>query len=412
MAAPVPRIRISHRARGLAGAAVLLALALPWLGSCREPAPGPVPAPPRLDPTALHREAFVFDAHVDTLERLAYEDVDLTLRQPSGDLDLPRLARGGADGLLWSIAIDPAFTGAEATAFAMRQVERFHDLVRQHAGRLAFASDRASVERASREGKVAALLGIEGGQAIGGEPLLLRAFHKLGVRAMSLTGIGANDLADSADTPPVHGGLTSTGREVIHAMNEIGMLLDLSHASDAVFQEALTLTTKPVIVSHASCRALCPDPRNLTDEQLRALAENGGVIGICFASEKIDPTFAARRGVRTPAGRDELLDRVESSSAEARAWFRYHQRMKPPGVDPAPFARLIDHIDHAVRVAGIEHVGLGSDFDGTASVAGDLDVSAYPRITEELVRRGYSAAAIRGILGENFLRVLGEVTGA
>ena len=365
------------------------------------------------DPDAerLHREAIVIDGHNDVTSLVLDFGFDLgmdgadpektsvatywvlgwLLPEPGGDqirtqTDFARLARGGVDAQFFSIFphADYAETPGASRERANAMIDALLAQIERHPDRLELATSAADVRRVAAEGRVAALMGLEGGHAIENDLANLRAFHARGVRYMTLAWSNTNDWADSSGDEPRHGGLTDFGREVVREMNRLGMLVDISHVSDDTFWDALEVTTKPVIASHSSARALVDVPRNMSDDMLRAVGRNGGVVMVNFGGVFIDPRKAGLGNV--------LWDALVHL-----------------GPSPVPLARLLDQIEHVARAAGHDHVGLGSDFDGTLFLPeGASDVAGFPAITSGLVARGWSEADVRKLLGENTLRVLAE----
>ncbi|MCL6639101.1 MAG: dipeptidase [Firmicutes bacterium] len=314
----------------------------------------------------LHRSATVLDAHCDTLTVLGPQERSLSERSAKGHLDLPRLALGGVRVQFFAAFIAPEFKHAPV-ARALELIDRFYRELEQNAHLLHLVERAADIETALAAGKIAALLAVEGGEALGGELFVLRTLYRLGVRSLTLTWNGRNELADGVGEAAGGGGLTRFGKSVVREMNALGMLVDVSHLAERGFWDVLETSAHPVIASHSNCRALLDHPRNLNDRQLKALAEKGGVAGITFV-----PEFLAGEG--------------------------------------ASLEHVLDHIDHAVRVGGVESVGLGSDFDGVDSLPAGLDdCSLYPAITRGLVARGYGGREVEMILGGNFLRVIRQV---
>ena len=334
------------------------------------------------------------------------------------ETDLPRLRQGGVDAQFFSIYPRRTFIdrkiadGGGAAHRTLDLIDALRQQIQTHSEQMALARTADDVRRIAREGKLAALLGIEGGHAIENSLGVLRQFHALGVRYMTLTHANTHDWADSSgdvNDPTVrhHGGLTDFGREVVREMNRLGMMVDVSHVSDKTFYDALAATCAPVIASHSGCRALANHPRNLTDDMLRALGQQGGIIMINFHSEFLDPR-AADFHAATARREKELQREFANEPAKVQAGLqKFRAENHPPRT---PLAALADQIDHAVRVAGIEHVGLGSDFDGEIEPPEGLeDVSKFPNLTTELLRRDYTERQIKLILGENLLRVMREV---
>jgi membrane dipeptidase len=364
----------------------------------------------------LHREALVVDLHADTpTEFFLDPSYDFGARHEDGHVDLPRLREGGVDAefmIDWvpaELAAEPGASGAHA----MRLVEAVHAVAARTPG-TRLATSAAEIEAARASGDVALLLGVEGGHALENSLEMLGRFHAAGVRYVTLTWNNANDWADACCSPPRHGGLTEFGREVIREMNRLGMLVDVSHAADTTVAQVLEVSEAPILASHSCARALAGLPRNLSDEQAREIARRGGVIGVNFFPAFLDEDYGARFDSLTK----EMERRADAAYAahgdrerarrEANAWLR----TQLAALEPVPLDRLLDHVDHLVRVAGADHVALGSDFDGILTLpAGIRDASDMPRITEGMLARGYSEDDVVKILGLNVLRLLREVTG-
>jgi membrane dipeptidase len=345
--------------------------------TCCSPAPLPqkdeaveTPQPAALSPEDLHRDALVFDAHTDTLIRIS-QGADICRRSEEGHLDLVRMDEGGVDAQFFSIWMNASHRGQSAISNSLKLIDTLLRSFENCPDTVELALNAADVERLNREGKLAALMGIEGGHALGGDLSALRMYHRLGVRYLGLTWSNTNEFADSSEDRARWNGLNELGRQVVREMNRMGMIIDVSHLSDPAFWEVMEVTSQPVIASHSSARAVHDVVRNMSDDMLRAMARNRGVVCVNFYS-----------------------------------------RFLAPGGGRAPLEALIDHIDHMVGVAGADHVGLGSDFDGVDSLpVGIDDVSDMPKITAALLERGYAPEDVRKILGENLLRVLREVTG-
>jgi membrane dipeptidase len=352
----------------------------------------------------VHAAGLLFDGHNDLPWRLrtdadfALTKFDLSRRLDSGQTDIPRLREGGVKAQFWSVYIpsehaNPARTVTEQIDLVKRMVERYPD-----AFEMAYSAE--DVERIARSGKVASLIGIEGGVAIEDSLAQLRAFYTQGARYMTLTHNTTLDWADAATDSPKHDGLSPFGERVVKEMNRLGMLVDISHVSPATMADVLRVSQTPIIASHSSAYAICPSPRNVPDDILRAVKQNGGVIMVNFYSGFIVPEAGRKLRVVLQEMRAKYPDRAERAKA-MEAW---------RNSDEAKFARgtyrdVADHIDHIVKIAGIDHVGIGSDFDGISqSPVGLEDVSSYPRLTDELLRRGYSEADVHKILGANALR--------
>ncbi|GIV57837.1 MAG: dipeptidase [Rhodothermaceae bacterium] len=350
----------------------------------------------------IHFNALVVDGHVDTPMHLL-EGYDLGRRHRSfeGHVDLPRLYEGGLDAAFFSIYV-PAWLGegAAATRRARALIAEVRRQVAAHADSLEMAFSAADVRRITRAGKKAVLLGLEGGHALAASPDTLAALYRAGIRYVTLTHVNTNAWADASQTPPRHGGLNDLGRTMIRTMNRLGVLVDLSHTADATFYDALAVSEAPVILSHSATRALTDVVRNASDDMLRALAERGGVILINFHEASVNRHL-------TPAVMDEVYRRLGGRTGDLRGlWATIAAVRRERGLPRATLDDVLDHIDHAVRVAGIDHVGLGSDFDGAALPAGLDDVTRLPWLTYGLLRRGYTEADLYKLLGGNVLRVL------
>jgi membrane dipeptidase len=328
--------------------------------------------------------------------------------QPQLQTDIPRLRAGHVGAQFWSAYVenDSIPTGA-AMRVALREIDMARRIVAAYPAQLEMASTAADIERIEKRGRTASLIGVEGGQAIEGSLAALRLFHDLGVRYMTLTHNTTLPWADAALGPPIHHGLTAFGEEVVREMNRAGIFVDLSHVSADVMRDALRVSAAPVIFSHSSARALVDHPRNVPDDVLRMLARNGGVVMTnfcpCFIARGIDHWSAARDSVRAAASVGAFTPATADSSVTA--WVESHP---PPR---ATLADVADHVDHLVQIAGIDHVGIGSDYDG---IGGDHpiglpDVSSYPLLFAELIRRGYSDADLKKIAGLNLLRAMREM---
>ena len=363
----------------------------------------------------VHEQAIVVDTHADTTQRLVFDPkFDLGERHSDGNIDIPRMKEGGLDALFFSIWVPSDVVGPPALKRAYDQIDAVREAVRTHPNDLALASTAADVRRAAGEQKIAALMGVEGGHMIDDDLRQLRNFAALGVRYMTLTHFKNNNWADSSTDKPAHNGLTPFGKDVVREMNRLGMMVDISHVADKTFYDVLGLTTAPVIASHSSCRALTNHPRNMTDEMLRALARNGGVVMInyhaAFISEEFRVASEKRSGdvvtsmsaLSKKCGGNEACTTREGERID-------HEAMMNGSLPKVSWERIIDHIDHAVKIAGADHVGLGSDFDGATMPLGLEDASKLPKITDALLKKGYSEQDVEKILGGNILRVMEAV---
>jgi membrane dipeptidase len=363
----------------------------------------------------LHERAIVVDTHIDTTQRLVFDPkFDLATRHTDGNIDLPRIKDGGLDAAFFSIWVPADVTGPTAVKRAMDQIDAVREAVRTHPAAMVLATTAADVRRAAAAHKVAALMGVEGGHMIDDDMRLLRSYAALGVRYMTLTHFRNNNWADSSTDKPAHNGLTPFGKDVVREMNRLGMMVDISHVADKTFYDVLATTIAPVIASHSSCRAIANHPRNMTDDMLRALAKNGGVVMINYhagflseefrvASEKLHGDIVtAMDAVSKKCGGDEACSTMESERMD-------HEAMASGQLPRVSWEKVLEHIDHAVRVAGADHVGLGSDFDGATMPLGLEDATKLPKITDALLKKGYSEADVEKILGGNILRVMEAV---
>ena len=374
----------------------------------------------------LHRQSIVIDTHNDITSPLIDDGFDLGMRgdDPNAKVkthtDLMRMKAGGLGAEFFAVYVGKEFVnkkpaeGGGAARRALDVIDVVHEQIRRHPESLEAASTAADIRRIVKSGKIAALMGIEGGHAIEDSLHALRMFYKLGVRYMTLTHTNTNDWADSEgdiNNPNVqhHNGLTDFGRDVIKEMNRIGMMVDISHVADKTFYDVITTTSAPVIASHSSARAIANHPRNMTDDMLKALAKNGGVVMVNFYDGFLDPR-KAELALRSRAMEDELKVKYPNDPKRVQDEIDKWRVANDPG--KTPLSVLMDHIDHIAKVAGVDHIGIGSDFDGvplTGLPVGMEDISKLPAITYELMKRGYSDPDIKKILGENLLRVMSQV---
>jgi membrane dipeptidase len=359
---------------------------------------------------ALHKQVPLIDGHNDypwAIREKAAGDLskfDMRREQSAVMTDLLRLKAGGVGGQFWSVYVPANLQGQRAVTATLEQIDLVHQMMRRYPEALALARTADDVERIFKAGKIASLIGMEGGHSIDGSLGTLRMFHRLGAGYMTLTHSANIPWADSCCQPPEHGGLTTFGEAVVREMNWLGMLVDLSHVSVETMTDALRMTQAPVIFSHSSARAVCDHTRNVPDEVLRLLPANGGVVMVTFVPDFISPQAPAHRTARL--AEQERLRAASPEDPEAvKRGMEVWQQAHPAPV--ATLAQVADHIDHVRKVAGIDHVGLGGDFDGIDTVVAGLeDVSKYPDLTAELLRRGYSDADIKKLLGLNLLRVM------
>jgi membrane dipeptidase len=361
----------------------------------------------------LQFSSIVLDTHDDTTQRLFSKDYDLGKRNREGHVDIPRMQEGGMNAIFFSIWIDGRITGPPAVEKALDQIDAVRENVRKYSQQMALARTAEDVRRAHAQGKIAALMGVEGGHMIGNDIRIVRIFADLGVRYMTLTHFYNDEWADSSTDKPAHNGLTDFGKKVVREMNRQGVLVDISHVSDKTFFDALEVSKAPVIASHSSCRALCNHPRDMTDDMIKALGAKGGVIQINYEKSFIDQAYKDAYERETGGVVEHMSEVAKRCSNDevciSREMSKLEQKLTDEGKLPhVSWERIIDHIDHAVKLVGADHVGLGSDFDGADMPDGMEDCSKLPKITEALLRRGYSEDAIRKILGENTLRVMAE----
>ena len=358
---------------------------------------------------AVHRAAILVDGHSDTAQRLLDEGIDFGRRLPDGHMDLPRLIEGGVDAQFFAAWVDPAYAPDRAFERADSLLDAVVAMTRTVPG-VELARTAADVRAIASRGHVAALLAVENGQAIENDLENLRRLAAKGVRYMTLTWMNSHEWADGSGGEILHYGLTDFGREVVREMERLGVLVDVSHASDATFWDVLEIARNPVIASHSSTDVRGEHHRNLNDQQLRAIAKNGGVVGINFYAAYVDPEFgaAADRAARElrPA-LDSLRGAWGEDTAAARREADQLRKAAVATLPPVPLARVADHVLHVIAVAGVDHVGLGSDFDGISITPQGLeDASRFPALTAELRARGLSDEDLGKVLGGNFLRVL------
>jgi membrane dipeptidase len=350
------------------------------------------------------------DTHADTPTEFLDHPFDLGVVNTRGHFDYPRMKAGGLDAEFFAAYVPAKYANKGAAAYCMKIMETIHEMADAYPAWVRFATSTAGIRAAVADNKRAILIGIEGGHAIEDSLDLLRAFYRFGARYMTLTHTNTNNWADSSTDEAKHNGLTPFGKQVVLEMNRLGMLVDISHVADKTFYDALEVSKAPVIASHSSSRALASAPRNMTDDMLRALAKNGGVAMVNFY-----PVFLSDDVAKASKARDERLkpDIAALKAKDPSEGTVYQDGVKKlMDANPLPkvsWTVIVDHIDHMVKVAGIDHVGIGSDFDGIPSVPeGMEDISKLPAIPQELKRRGYSEEDVRKIMGGNFMRVFAE----
>jgi membrane dipeptidase len=367
---------------------------------------------------ALQARAIVIDTHSDTTSRMLDDastwahwspGFDISRRNPDGHMDLPRMREGGLKAQFFAIYVAKEYAQGGAARRALDMIDVVYRMLDRYPDQVELARTASEIRRIAGDKKIAALMGIEGGHAIEDSLGALRMFYRVGVRYMTLTHTNTNDFCDSSGDAPRWHGLNELGRQVVREMNRIGMMVDVSHISDEAFYAVVKTSTAPVIASHSSCRALCSHPRNMTDDMIRALAQNGGVIQINFNSGFLDEAYlqateAATKRLKA-AAQTKYQDDPKALAAELKRIDDTPREIPHPAL-----SKLIDHIDHAVKLVGADHVGLGSDFDGVPSLPQGLeDCSKLPSITFELMKRGYSDEDLLKILGGNTLRVMEAV---
>ncbi|MBO8137460.1 MAG: membrane dipeptidase [Desulfotomaculum sp.] len=322
-----------------------------------------------MDYKLFHHQALVVDAHCDTLTRLREEKRSLGERSKIGHVDLPRLKEGGVDVQFFAVFIEPVFGERRGIERALEIIDLFYQQYYKYHNLLGLAKCTKDIKKLNQAGKVAAVLSIEGGEALGGKLYMLSIYYLLGIRCITLTWNNRNSIADGVSETRTSGGLTKFGVEVVKEMNKLGMLIDVSHLSERGFWDVLSVSNQPVIATHSNCYSICSNLRNLNDKQIKALGDAGGVIGLTLV-----PQF------------------ISKSS---------------PNLE-----KYLDHVDHIASLVGTKHIGIGTDFDGIDKTIEEInDAAALPRLTEGLIKRGYSDSDIYNILGGNFLRVMEEVIG-
>jgi len=364
----------------------------------------------------VHQKAVLIDTHNDVLSSAVLDGKDISFRITEGHSDLDRFKQGGVDVQFFSV-----FTGPDARnkggvyKDANEEIDSLESIVRRNTDRMLLAQNYKQVEKGIQQEKLVALIGVEGGHMIENDMQKLEALYNRGMRYMTLTWNNSTNWASSAMDETLnpeklkHKGLSDFGKKVVKRMNELGIIVDLSHTGEQTFYDAIATTTKPVLLSHSSVWNICPVLRNVKDDQIKAVAKNGGVICVNFYSGFISAAFDKRSEYLNGQGKkiiqDSLLAATNDSAAMKTKWQAYYKE-ELNKVRPT-IAQLIDHIDYIVKLVGDDYVGIGADYDGVGSLPiGMEDVTAYPKITEELLKRGYSKKNVKKILGENVLRVM------
>jgi membrane dipeptidase len=359
----------------------------------------------------VHAKAIGTDSHIDTLQWVIYQNADLGKRHDVYHVDIPRLLDGGMRNPYFALYVPTYYLGSEAIRKTLLLRDAMQKLLDAYPSKIELALNASDVLRIRKAGKIAAVLTLESGHVIADDLSVLRMYHRLGARSMTLVHFRNNNWCDSSTDTPRHNGLTDFGKEVVREMNRIGMIVDISHVSDKAFYDAIAVTTKPVIASHSSCRALSDFPRNMTDDMLRAVAKNGGVIGINFGGGFLHPKDAdlMRRRISERGALQPNLSGKDLDEFARKEFVDGYLKMQPTA---SSLEDVVKHIDHVAQIAGIDHVGIGSDYDGIGTVPKGLeDVSKMPSLTAALLKKGYREKDILKILGGNHLRVLHAVTG-
>jgi membrane dipeptidase len=373
----------------------------------------------KVDPARVERllqRAVLIDLHDDTTQMIVDEGYNLAEKHDFGQVDIPRMRAGHVSGLFMSIWTDPdRYTPTEAVRRALEEIDAVRRETARHPADLELATTADQILAARKRGHIAILMGVEGGQAIDSDLSILRTFFELGARYMTLTHTNHTPWADTSSKPPEHNGLTDFGKQVVREMNRLGMMVDISHVSDKTFFDVLETSSAPVIASHSSSRALASAPRNMTDDMLRALAAKGGVVHINYYEGFLDTGFQERQSALKAEGAQQ--DAIDDSTpkfgdrSQNGPAVRKINAARMAKLGRLPLSKLLDHFEHAVKVAGVDHVGLGSDFDGVDDMLpeGMEDISKMPNLVRGLMERGLSDADILNILGGNTLRVMREV---
>ncbi len=348
---------------------------------------------------SLHFSSIVVDTHVDTTMRLREPEWDFSRTHTDGHADLPRIKKGGLNTVFFSIFMPGTITGDKAVHDSFDRIASIYRVVENLSSEMALCTTVAEIRKARSQGKIAALMGMEGGHMINNRLSVLGMYARLGIRYLTLTHSVNTEWADSSNDEPRFGGLTEFGKKIVKRLNHLGIMVDISHVSDETFWDTLETSEAPLIASHSSCRALSPHRRNMSDRMIAALSAKGGVIQITFVDQFLDNVpFQAWE-------KRQLRQQISEEGNAGHPDLQDHGEERPK----VGWEKILDHIDHAVEVAGVDHVGLGSDFDGATMPQGMDDATYLPKITDGLLRRGYSEDNIRKILGENTLRLLGEV---
>lgn len=366
---------------------------------------------------ALHRRTIIVDGHCDTPYRLLRHHVHLDEHDTEAQADLRLLQESGITASFFAAYVPPFYAGRGAAQFARTLIDIIETEVARRPDALTLCADSAGIRTAKRDSKLAVMIGVEGGHAIEDSLDILRELYSRGARYMTLTHVNTNNWCDSSGDQPRHGGLTEFGRDVVRTMNDLGMIVDISHVSDDAFFHVIETTRVPVVATHSSARALCRHPRNMTDDMLRTLAKNGGVCMVnffsAFISDEVAQVIMAAQKRPKNADSDAGTGGTEEMPDDRMDWDTYLEWFQSLGCPTATLDQVADHIFHIANVAGIEHVGIGSDFDGVPALPDGLQTAAgLPMLTARLVERGMSESDVEKVLGTNFMRVFEEVESA
>ncbi|GAB3503703.1 dipeptidase [Spirosoma knui] len=365
----------------------------------------------------LHQHILTLDTHADAPIMMQTPGFDVGVahntKRDGSQIDFPRMKEGGMDAMFFAVYTSQGPRTpeghAEAKRNALNQFKLIHDALKKHPDQSELALTPADAYRIQKAGKRAVFIGMENGYPVGDDLNMLKTYYDLGCRYITLTHFANNLIGDSSTDPdgPLYGGLSEFGKKVVPEMNRLGILIDVSHVADSTFYDALALSKAPVIASHSNCRALCDFPRNMTDDMIRAIAAKGGVVQVNFVSDYLKKPSDEHRAAKTKI-RMSRVGKVATPEMEVRIAAQSDSVAKVYASERASLSDIVDHIDHIVKIAGIDHVGIGSDFDGGGSVNGLEDVSQIENLTAELMRRKYSETDIAKIWGGNLLRVLGQ----
>jgi membrane dipeptidase len=363
--------------------------------------------------TAVHRRAIIVDGHCDTPYRLFRNNLHLDEHDAEAQADLRSLRESGITASFFAAYVPPFYANRGAADLARKLIALIHEEAARHPDALTLSTDSAGIRAAKRDGKIALMIGVEGGHAIEDSLDILGELYARGARYMTLTHVNTNNWCDSSGDAARHGGLTAFGRDVVRAMNDMGMIVDVSHISDDAFRAVIETSRLPVVATHSSCRAICRHPRNMTDDMLRALARNGGVCMINFFSAFIsDDVAQALMNAQKPNKESDGLGGAEERPDDRKDWNSFLEWFRTLDCPTATLEQVADHIFHAAGVAGIDHVGIGSDFDGVPALPDGLTSASHlPALTARLLERGMGEEDVEKVLGGNFMRVFGEVEG-